>query len=38
MIESIGEMNKFIEGNSGKEGIDWEIKGDRVYFRREKKS
>jgi len=29
-------MQKFIQTNSGKEGIEWAVEGDRLAFKRQK--
>jgi uncharacterized protein YjiK len=36
MINSQQELQGFMGGNSGKEGVEWSVEGDRLYFRRQK--
>jgi len=37
MIDNREVLMQFITANNNKDGIVWEIKGDRVHFIREKK-
>jgi hypothetical protein len=32
MIESVKELEQFVLQNNLKEGIEWQVRGDRVWF------
>ncbi len=34
MISNQQELQTFIQSNSGREGIEWAVVGDRLWFRR----
>ncbi len=36
MISSEQELHSFIQSNSGREGIEWAVEGDRLWFRRQR--
>ncbi|CDW84633.1 UNKNOWN [Stylonychia lemnae] len=36
MIDNQQDLLSFINGNSGKEGVEWQISGDRLFFSRQK--
>ena len=35
MIQSEAELKAFVAANSGKEGINWTVQGDRLHFVRQ---
>ena len=37
MIKNKDELLLFVEQNNNKDGVAWQVKGDRVYFAQEKK-
>lgn len=36
MIDNQQDLFSFINGNNGKEGVEWQISGDRLFFSRQK--
>lgn len=36
MIDNQNDLRNFIATSSGKEGIEWEVNGDRLWFRKTK--
>lgn len=37
MIQDKTELQNFIQNNNGKENIGWEVRGDRLFFIKERK-